>query len=87
MYKILLLENIDPNIYSVFDRNNFSIEYIEGTIPESELKEKIKNVHIIGIRSKTKLTKEILELTEDLIVIGCFCIGTNQVDLMTCSKR
>ena len=87
MYKVLLLENIDPNIYSVFDRNTFSIEYIEGTITQKKLIDKIKDVDIIGIRSKTKLTNEILEHANKLIVIGCFCIGTNQVDLFSCSKK
>ena len=87
MYKVLLLENVDPNIYSVFDKNTFSIEYIDGTISILDLIKKIKDVHIIGIRSKTILSDEILQYANKLLVIGCFCIGTDKVDLMECSKK
>jgi D-3-phosphoglycerate dehydrogenase len=51
------------------------------SMTEDELVEKIKDVHIIGIRSKTKITKKVLEAGTKLLAVGCFCIGTNQVDL------
>ncbi|KAK5273397.1 D-3-phosphoglycerate dehydrogenase 2, partial [Exophiala xenobiotica] len=54
---------------------------MKGSLPEDQLIEKIKDVHVIGIRSKTKLTSRVLSAARNLIVIGCFCIGTNQVDL------
>jgi D-3-phosphoglycerate dehydrogenase len=49
--------------------------------------EKIRDVHVIGIRSKTKLTKQVLEHAKNLLAIGCFCIGTNQVDLQAAAKQ
>jgi len=52
-----------------------------------ELIEKIRDVHVIGIRSKTKLTKQVLEHAKNLLAIGCFCIGTNQVDLQAAAKQ
>jgi D-3-phosphoglycerate dehydrogenase len=52
-----------------------------------ELIEKIKDVHVIGIRSKTKLTKAVLDEAKNLMAIGCFCIGTNQVDLQHAAKK
>ena len=52
-----------------------------------ELIQKIRDVHVIGIRSKTKLTKEVLNEAHNLLAIGCFCIGTNQVDLQTAAKK
>jgi D-3-phosphoglycerate dehydrogenase len=51
------------------------------------LKEKIKDVHVIGLRSKTQLTQEVLECAKNLRVIGCFCIGTNQVNLQYAASR
>lgn len=52
-----------------------------------ELIEKIKDVHVIGIRSKTKLTKQVLAAANNLLAIGCFCIGTNQVDLQAAAQK
>lgn len=52
-----------------------------------ELIEKIRDVHVIGIRSKTKLTKQVLQQAKNLLAIGCFCIGTNQVDLQAAAKQ
>lgn len=49
--------------------------------------EKIKDAHVIGIRSKTKLTKQVLEQAKNLLAIGCFCIGTNQVDLQAAANQ
>lgn len=57
------------------------MEFYKSSLPEDQLIEKIKDVHAIGIRSKTKLTKNVLKHAKNLVVIGCFCIGTNQVDL------
>jgi D-3-phosphoglycerate dehydrogenase len=80
--KILLLENIHKTAIDLFKRNGYSnIESIAGALDPDELKAKIKDVHIVGIRSRTKLTKDILSAAEKLLTVGCFCIGTNQVDL------
>ncbi len=80
--KVLLLENIHDNAVSYFERNGYmTVERLKGALDAEELKEKIADVHMIGIRSRTKLTRDVLEHANKLLAIGCFCIGTNQVDL------
>jgi D-3-phosphoglycerate dehydrogenase len=79
--KVLLLEGVHENAVKYFQLNGYSdIELYKEALPDEELKEKIQQVHIIGIRSRTELRKELLEKASKLIVIGCFSIGTNQVD-------
>jgi D-3-phosphoglycerate dehydrogenase len=63
------------------------VETYPKALVGDELIEKIKDVHVIGIRSKTKLTKQVLDAAKELIAIGCFCIGTNQVDLNAAAKQ
>jgi D-3-phosphoglycerate dehydrogenase len=85
--KILLLENIHKTAVELFKRNGYAnIDAVGGALEPDELKARIKDVHMIGIRSRTKLTKDILGAAEKLLTIGCFCIGTNQVDTK-CAKR
>lgn len=79
--KILLLENVNQTAIDIFNGQGYQVEFYKTSLPEDELIEKIKNVHAIGIRSKTKLTEKVLTAAKNLVVIGCFCIGTNQVDL------
>ncbi|KFY72903.1 hypothetical protein V499_06980 [Pseudogymnoascus sp. VKM F-103] len=79
--KILLLENVNETGISILESQGYQVEAIKTSLPEDQLIEKIRNVHVIGIRSKTKLTEAVLREAKNLIVIGCFCIGTNQVDL------
>lgn len=80
--KVLLLENIHDNAIGYFERNGYmSVERLTGALDAEALKEKIADVHMIGIRSRTKLTREVLDHAKKLMTIGCFCIGTNQVDL------
>jgi D-3-phosphoglycerate dehydrogenase len=80
--KVLLLENIHKNAVELFKRNGYgSVELITGALDAEVLKKKVADVHILGIRSRTKITKEVLAAAEKLMTIGCFCIGTNQVDL------
>ncbi|MFA6596320.1 MAG: phosphoglycerate dehydrogenase [Ignavibacteriaceae bacterium] len=80
--KVLLLEGLHENAFSHFLKNGYTnVECIKGSLEGEELKEKIKDVHLLGIRSRTQITSEILEHCNKLIVIGCFSIGTNQVDL------
>lgn len=80
--KILLLENIsDAAVKKFVDSGYVSVEKLTKALPEDELIKKIKDVHIVGIRSKTNITKPVLEAASKLQAIGCFCIGTNQVDL------
>ncbi|EGC45052.1 D-3-phosphoglycerate dehydrogenase [Histoplasma capsulatum var. duboisii H88] len=79
--KILLLENVNQTGRDILQEQGYQVEYLKSSLPEDELIEKIRDVHVIGIRSKTKLTERVLKEARNLIVIGCFCIGTNQVDL------
>ncbi|RPD51533.1 phosphoglycerate dehydrogenase [Paracnuella aquatica] len=80
--KILLLENISATAAERFTSNGYeNVERLTKALPESELIEKIKDVHILGIRSKTNVTPAVLAAAEKLQAIGCFCIGTNQVAL------
>ncbi|KAI5965494.1 SER33 [Candida theae] len=84
--KILLLENVNQTAINIFKGQGYQVEFYKSSLPEEELLEKIKDVHAIGIRSKTKLTEKILKHAKNLVVIGCFCIGTNQVDLDFAAK-
>ncbi|TVR28589.1 MAG: phosphoglycerate dehydrogenase [Balneolaceae bacterium] len=80
--KILLLEGIHPSAVRNFNKNDYvNVERHDTAWSEEELLEHIEDVHIIGIRSKTQITKKVLEKASKLKAIGCFCIGTNQVDL------
>ncbi|PNK60197.1 phosphoglycerate dehydrogenase [Psychrobacter sp. FDAARGOS_221] len=80
--RFLLLEGVHDNALKVLNAAGYSnIEYLSYALDPDELVEKIKDAHFIGIRSRTQLTREVLEHAEKLIAIGCFCIGTNQVDL------
>ncbi|CCD22394.1 uncharacterized protein NDAI_0A02360 [Naumovozyma dairenensis CBS 421] len=79
--KILLLENVNTAAIQIFKEQGYQVDFYKSSLPEEDLIEKIKDVHAIGIRSKTKLTANVLQHARNLVVIGCFCIGTNQVDL------
>jgi len=85
--KILLLENINQTAVDAFKKQGYQVETYGKALDGEELLEKIKDVHVIGIRSKTKLTKQVLDAAKELIAIGCFCIGTNQVDLDAAAKQ
>lgn len=79
--KILLLENVNQTALNIFAGQGYQVEFLKTSLPEDELIEKIAEVHAIGIRSKTRLTENVLKHAKNLVAIGCFCIGTNQVDL------
>ncbi|WP_412971361.1 phosphoglycerate dehydrogenase [Glaciecola sp. MF2-115] len=80
--KILLLEGLHPSTLETLQANGYTnIETLKTSLPEDELIKKIKNVHFIGIRSRTQLNEKIIASAKKLVAIGCFCIGTNQVDL------
>jgi len=85
--KILLLENISEVAVEAFTRQGFKVEALRGSLSELELKQKIKGVHALGIRSKSKITESILAEADSLLAIACFCIGTDQVDLPAAEKR
>lgn len=80
--RFLLLEGVHENALKVLEKAGYqNIEYLSHALDQDELIEKIKDAHFVGIRSRTQLTREVLEHAKKLTGIGCFCIGTNQVDL------
>jgi D-3-phosphoglycerate dehydrogenase len=85
--KVLLLENVNETGQNILRGQKYQVEALKASLPEDQLIEKIKDVHVIGIRSKTKLTANVLKHAKNLIVIGCFCIGTNQVDLQYAAEN
>ncbi|MBJ7551082.1 phosphoglycerate dehydrogenase [Marinomonas ostreistagni] len=86
--KILLLEGVHQSAIEALNAAGYeNIEYHKTALPEDELIEKISEAHFIGIRSRTQLTSKVLEHANKLVAIGCFCIGTNQVDLDAASSK
>lgn len=86
--KVLLLEGLHQSAIDTFQKHNYSqILYHKGAMSEQELLDIVEDVHIIGIRSKTNITKAVIEKANKLLAIGCYCIGTNQVDLSTATKN
>ncbi len=86
--KVLLLENVHPAAIELFKKNGFkNIEVIKGAISEKELINKISDVGILGLRSKTQLTKKVLSHADNLIAAGAFCIGTNQIDMKEAADK
>lgn len=79
--KILLLENVNKAGQDTLREQGYQVEALKTSLPKDELIDKIRDVHVIGIRSKTKLNERVLREAKNLLVVGCFCIGTNQVDL------
>ncbi|MDQ6890264.1 MAG: phosphoglycerate dehydrogenase [Bacteroidota bacterium] len=85
---ILFLENISDAAIRKFNEAGYlSVKKINAALAEDELIKEIKNVHLLGIRSKTQVTKNILAQAEKLQAIGCFCIGVNQVNLSAATKK
>ncbi|KAF3391387.1 D-3-phosphoglycerate dehydrogenase 1 [Penicillium rolfsii] len=85
--KVLLLENVNQAGRDILKQQGYQVEFLKSSLPEDQLIEKIRDVHVIGIRSKTKLSARVLKEAKNLIVIGCFCIGTNQVDLQYAAEQ
>ncbi len=86
--RILFLENISDVAVKNFHHQGYvRVEKIHRALSEQELLNEIKDVHILGIRSKTHVTKKVLEAAKKLQAIGCFCIGVNQVDLKEATKK
>lgn len=85
--KVMLLENIHPDALKILKNEGYNVETYSGAMDEEELSEKIKDVSVLGIRSKTQLTKKVLENANRLIAVGAFCIGTNQIDLEECLEK
>lgn len=86
--KFLLLEGVHPNAVQVLNQAGYTnVEQLSGALEGEALKAKLADVHFVGIRSRTRLTAEVLAAAPRLVAIGCFCIGTNQVDLAAARER
>ena len=86
--KVLFLENISDKAVQYFKQQGYAdVKKVSGALSEEELIKVIKDVHILGIRSKTYISKKVLDSAKKLQAIGCFCIGVNQVDLKACKQK
>ncbi|MBU25086.1 MAG: phosphoglycerate dehydrogenase [Gammaproteobacteria bacterium] len=86
--KVLLLENIHPSAERIFrDAGYTNIETVKTALTGDELTEKLESAHFLGIRSRTTLTHNIFEAADKLVAVGCYCIGTDQVDLTSATDH
>ncbi|MBV6655294.1 MAG: phosphoglycerate dehydrogenase [Mameliella sp.] len=85
--KVLLLEGVHPQAVKLFEQEGYQVEYMTTSLSEDELCEKIKDVNVIGIRSKTHITEKVIKNAKRLINVAAFCIGTNQIDLDACTRH
>jgi D-3-phosphoglycerate dehydrogenase len=84
--KVLLLENVHASAHERFAAAGFAIEQRPSALKEDELLRALEGVTMLGIRSKTQVTARVLSSARDLLAVGCFCIGTNQVDLVAANR-
>ena len=85
--KTLLLENIHSSASSKFKDEGYPVKSIAGSLSEAEIITNLKDVRILGLRSRTKITRRVLQESKKLWAIGAFCIGTNQIDLKACADH
>ena len=86
--KVLLLEGIHPSALDALKTAGYTrIESLAGALADDDLKAKIADAHFVGIRSRTQLTAEVFAHASKLVAVGCFCLGTNQVDLQAASEH
>lgn len=86
--KVLLLEGIHPSSKKSFETAGYTnVEYLKTALDGEQLEQKLKDVHILGIRSRTQLTEQVLKKAKKLFAVGCFSIGTNQVELMVARQQ
>lgn len=84
---VLLLENVHPVALALMKAEGFNVETYHAAMTEEELCQKIRNVSVLGIRSKTHVTAKVLDHANRLMVIGAFCIGTNQINLKEATRK
>lgn len=85
--RALLLENIHPAAVKVLESRGYDVDLRTGSLPEDELIASLAGIELLGIRSNTNVTARVLEHAPDLQAVGCFCIGTNQVDVASAAQR
>src|ERR1044071_4597643 len=85
---ILLLENISDSAVDEFKKSGYvEVRRLNGALTEEQLVKAVKGVHLIGIRSKTQITKNVIDAADKLFAIGAFCIGVNQVDIKAATEH
>jgi len=85
--KVLLLEKVHPNAIRTFKEKGYDVKTYDKALNEAELIDALKEIHLLGIRSKTNVTDKVIAAAPHLEAIGAFCIGTNQIDLETCKSK
>ena len=85
--RVLLLEEVHPSAVELFEREGYQVEHITHPLSEEELCEKIRNVNVLGIGSKTQVTEQVIRCARRLINIGAFCFGSQHIDLEACTKH
>lgn len=85
--KVLLLEGISLSAKELFDAEGYAVELLPKALSEDDLAAKVRDVHLLGIRSKTQITQRVIDGAKRLLSVGCFCIGTNQVALRAANNR
>ncbi len=85
--RILLLENVHPAAVDRLEEAGYTVETVKGALGEDELIERIKGVHVLGVRSKTQVSARVLDAADRLMAVAAFCIGTNQIDLAAAADR
>src|SRR5689334_21992881 len=85
--RVLLLEQIHPEADEILQSSGFAVESVARALDEDELIERAQGCALLGIRSKTHVTPRVLAALPDLMAVGAFCIGTNQIDLAAASER
>ena len=84
----LLLEGISPSATDVLAASGYTnVQLLKTALDKEALKDALQGVHILGIRSRTQVDAEILEAAQTLVAVGCFSVGTNQVDLVSANRR
>ena len=84
---VLLLEGVHADAVEAFKKEGYNVKYSPDSLTEDELVEKIKGVHVLGIRSKTKITQRVVDASDKLLAVGAFCIGTKQIDVEACKLK
>jgi len=85
--KILLLEGVAPDGIKMLQAEGFAVETMKTALTEAELLEKVKGLHVLGIRSKTQVTAKVIAAMDKMLAMGCFCIGTDQIDLKAAQAK
>ncbi len=85
--KVLLLENIHEDAVARFRDEGYDVETLKGALDEATLRDRLEGVHILGLRSKTRLSAKALEKADRLLAVAAFCIGTNQIDLAAAGQK